>query len=237
MKRCIVIAGADIGNYDRLKKYIKADDFIICCDSGLKHCEGLGVKPDLIVGDFDSYISCDDDNKEKQSDDLEVKKSKAMDTLKKDGLLKSTTEVQVLPCEKDDTDTVYGVKEAVKRGFKDFMLFGIVGNRLDHTLGNVYILFDLDAKGLNVMAVDDYSEMRVVSQSPVAIPTGKYAYFSLLNLTGKAKGVTIKDAKYCLEDAEITSEYQYGISNETMPGKDAIVSVKDGKLLLIGVFA
>ncbi|MCR5083006.1 MAG: thiamine diphosphokinase [Parasporobacterium sp.] len=208
MKRCIIIAGADIGNYDRLKEYINADDYIICCDSGLKHCAGLGVKPDLIVGDFDSHEKPD----------------------------KTDAEIIALPCEKDDTDTVYGVKEAVKRGFKDFLLFGIVGNRLDHTLGNVYILFDLDSKGFSAMAVDDYSEMRVVSQSPVTIPTGKYAYFSLLNLTGKAKGVTIKDAKYCLEDAEITSEYQYGISNETMPGKDAIVSVKDGKLLLIGVF-
>ena len=209
MKRCIVIAGADIGNYDRLKKYIKTDDYIICCDSGLKHCTGLGVKPDLIVGDFDSHEKPDN----------------------------TDAEIIVLPCEKDDTDTVYGVKEAIKRGFRDFLLFGIVGNRLDHTLGNVYILFDLDAKGLNAVAVDDYSEMRVVSQSPVTIPTGKYAYFSLLNLTGKAKGVTIKDAKYCLEDAEITSEYQYGISNETLQGKDASVSVRDGKLLLIGVFA
>ncbi len=209
MKRCIIIAGADIGNYDRLKKYVRPDDYIICCDSGLKHCAGLGVKPDLIVGDFDSH--------EKPSD--------------------TDAEIIVLPCEKDDTDTVYGEKEAVKRGFRDFLLFGIVGNRLDHTLGNVYILFDLDSKGFSAMAVDDYSEMRVVSQSPVTITAGKYAYFSLLNLTGKAKGVTIKDAKYCLEDAEITSEYQYGISNETLPGKDATVSVKDGKLLLIGVFA
>ncbi|MBE5969705.1 MAG: thiamine diphosphokinase [Lachnospiraceae bacterium] len=237
MKRCIIIAGADIGNYDRLKKYIKTDDYIICCDSGLKHCTGLGVKPDLIVGDFDSYIACDEIDRAKQSDDLSEKTTKAMNALKKDCLLKYNTELQVLPCEKDDTDTVYGVKEAVKRGFREFLLFGIIGNRLDHTLGNVYILFDLDAKGVSAMAVDDYSEMRVVSKRPVTIPAGKYAYFSLLNLTGKAKGVTIKHAKYCLEDAEITSEYQYGISNETMPGKDAIVSVKDGKLLLIGVFA
>jgi thiamine pyrophosphokinase len=36
-----------------------------------------------------------------------------------------------------------------------------------------------------------------------------------------------------LDNAEITCEYQYGISNEVLPGKQAMVSVSDGKLLLI----
>ena len=34
-------------------------------------------------------------------------------------------------------------------------------------------------------------------------------------------------------DGEITCEYQYGVSNEVIPGKTAIVSVREGKLLLI----
>ena len=55
MKRCVIVGGADIGRYDRIRACLKADDFYICCDSGLKHREGLGIAPDLIVGDFDSY--------------------------------------------------------------------------------------------------------------------------------------------------------------------------------------
>ena len=55
MRRCVIIGGADIGRYDRIRAYLRADDFYICCDSGLKHREGLGIAPDLIVGDFDSY--------------------------------------------------------------------------------------------------------------------------------------------------------------------------------------
>lgn len=38
---------------------------------------------------------------------------------------------------------------------------------------------------------------------------------------------------YLLEDAEITCEYQYGVSNEVLPEKTAMVSVGNGKLLLI----
>ena len=56
-------------------------------------------------------------------------------------------ETIVLPCEKDDTDTVFAVKEALKRGFQDFLLIGVIGGRLDHTLGNVSLLLMLDAHG------------------------------------------------------------------------------------------
>ena len=36
--------------------------------------------------------------------------------------------------------------------------------------------------------------------------------------------------------AEITCEYQYGISNEVLPGKTAEVSVQTGRLLLVKVY-
>ena len=55
MGRCVVIGGADIADYDRIAGFLRADDFLIFCDSGLKHMEALAVKPDLIIGDFDSF--------------------------------------------------------------------------------------------------------------------------------------------------------------------------------------
>lgn len=205
MRRCVVIGGADIGRYDRIRAYLQADDFYICCDSGLKHREGLGIVPDLIVGDFDSY----------EDPHLE-------------------TETITLPCEKDDTDTVFAVKEALARGFGEFLLMGVIGGRLDHTLGNVSLLLMLNDQGKAALAVDDYSEMEIVSKFPVQI-SDQYAFFSLLNISGTAQGITIRNARYPLEDAEITCEYQYGISNEVLPGRIAEVSVQRGRLLLIKV--
>lgn len=206
MKRCVVIGGADIGRYDRIRPCLRTDDFYICCDSGLKHREGLGIIPDLIVGDFDSYENPH-----------------------------TETETIVLPCEKDDTDTVFAVKEALSRDFQQFLLVGVIGGRLDHTLGNVSLLLMLHARGKAAAAIDDYSEMEIVSRLPVQIDD-RYAFFSLLNISGTAQGITIKNAKYPLRDAEITCEYQYGISNEVLPGQTAEVSVEKGRLLLIKVW-
>ena len=205
MKRCVIVGGADINNYEFIRQTLCADDYVVFCDSGLKHLEQLQVKPNLIVGDFDSH----------ENPHLAV-------------------ETIVLPCEKDDTDTVYAVKEAVKRGFDDFLLVGVVGARLDHTLGNVSILLYLDSLGKHGCIIDDYSEMEIVSDAPVSI-CDQYAFFSLLNITGCAKGITITGAKYLLADAEISCEYQYGVSNEVLPGETATVSVEQGKLLLLKV--
>ncbi len=202
-KHCVIVGGAAINNYTFIRENINQNDFIIFCDSGLKHLKHLLVTPSLIVGDFDSH----------ENPHLDV-------------------ETIVLPCEKDDTDTVFAVKEAIKRGFEDFLLIGVVGARLDHTLGNVSILLYLDSLGKKGRIIDDYSEMEIVANQPAYI-SNEYAYFSLLNISGCAKGITIRDAKYPLEDAEITCEYQYGVSNEVLPGKTAMVSVRDGRLLLI----
>ena len=183
---------------------LRDDDYMICCDCGLAHMKGLARQPDLIVGDFDSY----------ENPEMNV-------------------ETIVLPCEKDDTDTVFAVKEAVRRGFEDFLLIGVTGGRLDHTLGNVYILTYLDSLGKTARILDDFSEMELVGQTPVRVKT--CAFFSLLNITGLARGITVRNAKYPLENAEIKSEYQYGISNENLPGEEAVVSVKEGRLLLIRI--
>lgn len=205
MRRCVIIGGAEIGNYDTVRDHLKADDFNIFCDSGLLHQKALGIQAHLIVGDFDSHSNSNAD-----------------------------VETIVLPCEKDDTDTVFAVKEAMKRGFDDLLLIGVVGGRLDHTLGNVSILLMLHSCGKRAKIVDDYSEMEIVSGEPVFIDNS-FPYFSLLNISGAAKGISVENAKYPLDNAEITCEYQYGISNEVLPGTVAKVSVGEGRLLLIKV--
>lgn len=205
MSRCVIVSGAEIGDYAAVRKYFKNDDFNIFCDCGLRHQKELGIKANLIVGDFDSYTRPD-----------------------------TAVETMVLPCEKDDTDTVFAVKEGIKRGFSEFLIVGAIGQRFDHTLGNLYILDLLDSADKNGVIVDDYSEMELVSKTPKYIDDS-FSFFSLLNITGEAKGITIKNAKYPLDNAQIKTSYQYGISNEVLKDLVAEVSVKCGKLLLIKV--
>jgi thiamine pyrophosphokinase len=205
MKKCVIVGGADIRDYGRIRGLLTEEMVFIFCDSGLRHLEALGRKPDLIVGDFDSHVNPHMD-----------------------------VETIVLPHVKDDTDTVFAVKEALRRGFEEFLLIGVVGGRLDHTLGNVAILLMLDSAGKKAVIADDYSDMEIVSRERALIPD-RYPYFSLLNITGTAKGVTIRNALYPLSDAEITCEYPIGVSNEVLPGKTAEVTVKEGRLLIIKV--
>ena len=93
----------------------------------MKHQKGVCITPNLIVGDFGSY----------KNPHLDI-------------------ETIVLPREKDDTDAAFAVKEALKRGFQDFLLVGMIGGRLDHVLGNVPLM--LDTQGTNVKVLDDCGE-------------------------------------------------------------------------------
>ena len=167
----------------------------------------------LIVADFDSY----------EDPELDV------ETIR-------------LPVAKDDTDTVRAEKEGLARGFTDFLLVGVFGARMDHTLVNAYILFDLDSRGCTALAVDDYSEFEVVSakagEGGISVPgrstvDERFPFFSLVSMTGTAKGVTIRGAKFPLDRGEITSDYQYAVSNEVLPGETAEIIVQEGRLLLI----
>jgi len=203
--RAVIIAGGTICDPSFYRPLVQADDFVICADSGYINAAKIGITPKLVIGDFDSS----------ENPCLDV-------------------ETIVLPCEKDDTDTVFAVKEAIKRGFKDFVLLGVIGQRLDHTLGNVSILKMLFEKGFKALIADEYTEMQIVGEKPLYIDDS-YPFFSLLNIFGNAKGIEVKNAKYPLENAEITTDYQYGISNEVIKGLTASVSVAQGRLLLIKV--
>lgn len=211
MRRCVIIGGADINQYETVRKQLREDDFFVFCDSGLKHREELGVKPDLIVGDFDSY--------ERPGMDVEIIE---------------------LPREKDDTDTFFAAKEMVRRGAEEFLLVGVIGGRLDHTLGNLSILFMLDTAGKTAKAIDDYCEMEIISAKAgkpgVACIDDKFSFFSVLNITGETEGITIRNAKFPLEDGQIDWDYQYAVSNEVLPGEAAEVSMAKGRVLLIKIF-
>ena len=205
MRRCVIVGGADIGRPETIRAALRDDDYMIYCDCGLRHLPRLGRAADLIVGDFDSH-----ENPHAQ------------------------TETIVLPHEKDDTDTYFAAKEALRRGFRDFLLLGVVGARLDHTLGNLGLLLMLDGAGAEAKILDDYSEIEIVSHRTATV-SGGFPYFSLLNISGTARHVTVTGAKFPLEDASIPCDTSLGVSNEVLPGQTARISVGEGRLLLVRI--
>lgn len=201
MACAVVVLGGFIENYEEIKEKISKDSYFIYCDKGLIHEKSLGRKPDLAVGDFDSCS------------------------------IPEGTEVITLPREKDDTDGRYGVKEAIKRGYKEIIILGATGGRIDHTLGNIYLLDYIYSNGLSGIIIGDSSSIEIVGKEKKYIEKC-YPVFSLIAAFGKAEGVEIRGAKYNLVNATIEPSFQYGISNE-VDKSVAEVWVEKGKLLLI----
>lgn len=204
--KCVIVGGADILNYERAASYVEKEDYVIYCDSGLKHEAGLGVAPSLVVGDFDSY--------EKTPN--------------------ASVETITLPREKDDTDSYYAIKEGIKRGYDSFLLLGVVGNRFDHSFVNIAALLKLDALGKQAKIVDDYCEMEVISSDTTVSNT--YPFFSLLNISGEENEISIQDAKFPMDHGTIIPEYQFAVSNECLPKKDAKITLHKGRVLLVKDF-
>ena len=208
MNRAVIVCGARIKDYEFVSSYFMEGDFFIYCDSGLVHedrfLSKVDTKADLIIGDFDSS--------EKP---------------------KRATEIIELPVMKDDTDSVYAIKEAVARGYKDILIVGGIGDRFDHSLVNAYALMLINDLGATGTIVDDYSEMTLIDNSISAEIEPEWKYFSFIAISGTASGVTIKNAKHNLNKAKINPAYQYAISNEVAGKIPVRVSVEEGTLLLI----
>lgn len=210
MKRCVIIGGAPVKEYSRIRNMLQEDDYVIYCDSGLNHMSKLEATPNLIVGDFDSHEAFADDGRP----------------------LSELAETITLPVAKDDTDTVYAAKEALSRGYRNFLIVGAIGGRFDHSLANASLLLMLHRAGAKAILADDFSHMEILGAEPVEI-SDEYKYFSLACIFGKVSGVNIEGAKFPLADGVIEPDYQYAVSNEVLPGKTARVSVKEGEVLLI----
>lgn len=208
MSRAIIVCGAKIKDYEFVSSFFKKDDYFIYCDSGLIHenrfMSEVDTSADLIIGDFDSH----------------------------DNPLRNV-ETIVLPHEKDDTDSVYAMKEALKRGYKEILFVGAVGDRFDHSLVNIYALQYILDNGAKGSIVDDLSVMELIDKNNPGAVSDVWPYFSLVAISGEASGVTIQDAKYELEDAVITPSYQFATSNEPVKDKTTKITVADGYLLLI----
>lgn len=208
MGRCVVVSGGEISDYEMMSSLVREDDFVIYCDCALRHRDKLSVRADLTVGDFDSFERPEEDEN-----------------------------VIVLPCEKDDTDTLFALRHALSLGYRDFLILGALGGRTDHALSNIFLLFflrDHDAMGMIATELEDIVLIDS-EKNPVCEIDESCSYFSLLALEGKAEGVTITGAKYEISDRCISSGFQYAVSNEVSKGGKARVSVTNGSLLLVKV--
>ena len=203
MKRCCIFAGGELGE--------KADcwlperiGYVICADRGLVHAQKLGIEPDVIVGDFDSY----------------------------EGELPSGAEIHRSVPEKDDTDTMLAVKIAIERGYDSIVLLGGLGGRFDHTFANIQTMRYAFEHGCEMSVLSDDNCLYIQGAGSRSYDRREDWYFSVFALTPEVRIKELSGVKYELRDYTLTDSFPLGVSNE-ITANEAVVDIADGIALIV----
>lgn len=202
--RCVIICASPIIDNEHIKRNVTENDFVICADAGYITAQKSNVKFDLIVGDFDSS-----------------QKPKCYDNIIK------------LPVEKDDTDTFYALKYAINKGYKDFIILGALGGRLDHTFANLSILKYLKDNNCTGVIVDDNTRIYYVEEDKLTVEHKKGKTISVFTFGYKECSLTYSGLKYPLKNQTLTNAYPYGISNIVTSDYATIEVHSGGALVMI----
>ena len=201
---CYVFCSAAIDNYDYLKKFDFEKGYVICADGGYLHTERLGIVPDLWLGDGDS---------------LKEKKVTAK-------------EIITFPVKKDYTDTDLAVTEALNRGFKEIVILGALGGRLDHEFSHFCLLKKILEKGARGILLDEKNEITMEDKCFTVYP-GDKKYISFFPFGGDVTDFSIKGLCYEAEGMYLQCSKIQASSNcfnDKNPGK---VSFSSGYVLVI----
>ncbi|MEG2004139.1 MAG: thiamine diphosphokinase [Clostridia bacterium] len=189
--------------FERADMNIGPEDFTIAADAGFMYFKKNNIKPDIIIGDFDSL-----------------------------GIVPNESNVIRHAAEKDDTDMMLAIKEGMKYAYKKFVIYGGLGGRLDHTLANIQSLcFISECGGIGYLINDDYS-LAVIKNGTLFFDESFSGTISVFCMGELATGVSLSGLKYPLEDATMRKTSPIGVSNEFLKINSSI-GVNNGELIVI----
>ena len=208
--RALIVLGGDAPGKLLLLSCAGYADVKIAADRGIEAFEGTGIVPDWLVGDMDSV-------------DPQALES-----------MQQRAQVQRLPVQKDDTDGVHALDQAIALGAKRITILGALGGRMDHAMANLMLLVRAHEKGAYAEILDEH--MRIVRiDKEIALTGAKGDTFSLLPL-GRAEGVTLEGCEYHSDEAlTLESGYPLGVST-VITEDEARIAVQSGDLLLFHIY-
>ena len=202
-RRCVILAPL-LTQEDAAALALSEDDLILCADGGYDAAARCGIRPHLVIGDFDS--------------------------MPEDRLPENVRRVR-LPVHKDDTDTAVCLREGRRQGCKRFVLAGCVGGRLGHTLSNLQCLYDCALLGEKAEMIGAGNRARILLPGTYALEVPEGDFLSLLAWTPEVKGVCLTGCEWNLENAVLTSRCPLGVSNR--PLGSVRLSFTEGALAVI----
>lgn len=217
MSVVVIVAGGDIdekftGGF--IEDLDESSLFIIACDKGYDACERMGIKPDILIGDFDS----------------------ASDGVSKRAKDAGAQVIELNPV-KDDTDTEAALDLAIERTTEedDIFLFGATGTRIDHVLGNVSLLGKAHRAGRVVSMLDPHNSIQMIGPGETYIIEEDYKfgkYISVFPYMGPVKGLNMTGFKYPVTDGFIEGFSTLTVSNELVEDEGTI-TIEEGLLIVI----
>lgn len=202
----MIIGAAPVDSARLFKEFDPRRYYVICADAGYETALKVGVKPDLIVGDFDSA-------KEPPAKGQKVK---------------------LLPAEKDVTDTMFAVMKGFSRGFRSFLLLGCLGGaRFDHSLANLEVLQYIREHGGHGIIADRNTKIFLLHDEKLKMTGMNGAMVSVFPYNGGMCTVTYAGLKYPLSRATLTcGGFPMGVSNQVVADV-AEVRVHSGTALVV----
>ncbi|AEW85951.1 thiamine diphosphokinase [Flavobacterium columnare] len=205
----LIIANGAECSRELLDQLLEWSPFVIVLDSAIERVLNLGIKVDVLLGDFDRGFDAES-YKERQYP-LEI----------------------VHTPDQDKTDLEKAFDYLINKGHKAVNVIWATGKRADHTLNNITSIARYK-KELKIVILDDYSKIYLLPQKFEKW----YPKNSMLSLIpiGEVKGIHSKNLFYPLNNDILTLGFKTGSSN--FATQDGIVTIehKEGHLLLIESF-
>ncbi len=203
MSTCLIISG---GHCDHIKVNEEVN-FIIACDAGYDNALRNNLKPDLIIGDFDSY-----------NGDIETSRG--------------DIPVLTFPVRKDDSDTMLAVKYATHHGYDRIIITCALGGRMDHLVANLQALSYIASKKCMGILISDSECMYSLFPGAYSFPKKNNSSFSLFAMTNDVQGISISGSKYDVTGVTLHHNDPMGLSNG-WASDEINVSFVSGTLLAI----
>jgi thiamine pyrophosphokinase len=208
MTRLIIFANGIVPELESARRLLQAGDFLIAADGGTRHVLALGLFPSIVIGDLDSLTQ--DDRRQLDAKGVEIQQHSRV---------------------KDETDLELAFHYACTGGYREILVVGALGGRLDQTLGNLSLLTNPEFATLEVR-VDDGVEEAFITRGCCEVHGKPGDIVSLIPWSGEVRGVCTKGLRWPLHDETLFPDKTRGISNE-MTCETAAISQKSGLLLII----
>lgn len=206
----LIYTGGEWPDQSTVELLSQRADLSICCDGAAQMAYKAHAPFQVLVGDMDSI------------DPRILSFYQAQNNL----------DIQKLPVEKDWTDTEFAVSYALEQGCTELIFCGGLGKRLDHSLGQLQILYDLCKRGIPHELYSHHTFACMISDKYTWNTTPGQT-FSLLPFDGNCC-IMIEGAKYPLHRNHLPLGKTLGISNEAL-GEQVSIHVHEGIVLLISL--